>query len=437
MKTSIKKKLMWLFGIIVSLNFMQAIVFFLILEFLKKNGAASVVNKIPNVNGIFGIVCLIIIISTITGYIMIRAMTKQITTITKVLDKTANYDFTSDETAAKTLLSYKGRDELTKMAESLSTMRLGLRNLIESIMKSSTNVALGTLNMDKIIKENTIAIESVANSVNQIADGSAELSQSSVKGTDKLESLSKQIENVNNSAKIIKNYINETQNANTQGLEFMNKLKTIVLENKNVSEKVGLKIYSLDEKSNVISEITNTIKTIANQINLLSLNASIESARAGEAGRGFAVVANEIKKLATDTEQSTKEIEEIINDFKHMISEVNVEMSSLKDVIFRAGETGASTGQSFTAIQVAVHNTVEQINNLLENINIINDNKNDVIETIEQIAAVAQQSASNTEEVSASVEEQSANMQQILNTANELSKISRDLETQTHIFKIN
>jgi len=435
MKTSIKKKLMWLFGIIVLLNFLQSAFFFITLNFLKKSDSTSSLKDIPTGNVAFIIIGLIIILSTVIGYLMINAMTKQITLITKVLNNTANFDFVFDEQSYKIIKAYKGHDELTSMNESLISMRLKIRNLVDSIIQSSTNVASGTLNMDKIIKENTVAIESVANAVNQIADGSAELSISSVNGTDKLEGLAKQIENVNSSAKIIKNYIHETEKANTQGIESMDKLKNIVLENKDVSEKVGLKIYSLDEKSNVISEITNTIKTIANQINLLSLNASIESARAGEAGKGFAVVATEIKKLATDTEQSTKEIEGIINDFKQMISEVNVEMSSLRDVILRAGETGRSTGQSFGAIQTALQNTVEQVNNLLDNINTINDNKNEVIETIEQIAAVAQESASNTQEVSASIEEQSANMEQILSTSNELSKISKELEAQTHIFK--
>ena len=435
MKTSIKKKLMWLFGIIVLLNFLQGGFFFITLNFLKKSGSSSSLEAIPTGNGVFIIIGAIILLSAVIGYIMINAMTRQITVITKVLDKTANFDFIFDEATVKTLSKYKGRDELTKMSESLSTMQNGLRNLVDSIMLSSTNVASGTLNMDRIIKENTLALESVASAVNHIAAGSSELSENSIKGTDKLEILAKQIENVNSSAKIINNYINETENANAKGIESMDKLKSITLENTAVSERVGLKIYSLDEKSNVISEITNTIKTIADQINLLSLNASIESARAGEAGKGFAVVANEIKKLATDTQQSTKEIEEIINDFKHMISEVNTEMSSLKDVILRSGENGKATGDSFYAIQAAVHNTTEQINDLLENINTINDNKNDVIQAIEQIAAVAQESASNTEEVSASVEEQSAHMEEILATSNELSKTSKDLDLQTHMFK--
>ena len=435
MKTSIKRKLMSLFTFIIFLNILQGGYFFVTLNFMQKSSESGV-NKTPLGNSIFIVIFLVIIATSVVGYIIVTSITKQLTILTKVVNSTSQFNFVFDEASFNKLTSYKSQDELYNMTQSTLEMRKELRKLLDIIIKSSSNVSSNANNMNSIIEENTTAIESVADAVNQIATGSSQLSNSAMSSTENLEKLAAQIEDINNYAAVIKSHIQETQNANSSGLKFMDELKIVVRKNEAVSERVGTKMLSLDEKSSAISEITNTIKAIANQINLLSLNASIESARAGEAGKGFAVVANEIKKLATDTEQSTKEIESIINEFKNMLSEVSGEMSESKEVITKTGQVSEATGDAFTVIESSVNSTVAEVNRLISNIENINENKNAVIQSIEHISAVAQESAANTEEVSASVEEQSANMEQILTNATDFSSVAKELEEQTHLFKI-
>ncbi|MPM66593.1 Methyl-accepting chemotaxis protein McpB [bioreactor metagenome] len=234
----------------------------------------------------------------------------------------------------------------------------------------------------------------------------------------------------------MKNFIDESKIAKDRGIEVVDKLQGAVVENEAVAARVGEKVFILDEKSEKISLITETIKSITSQINMLSLNAAIESARAGEAGRGFSVVANEIKKLAADTATSTVEIDNIIKEFKKIIEDTKTEMITAKQVIGNTSAMSKITGEAFRSIDRSVENIIGKIDSLTMDIVSMSKDKDNVIRTIDGISAVSEQSAATTEEISAAVEQQSANMVTISETAQQLYNIATELKDLIIKFKV-
>ncbi|MCT8976573.1 methyl-accepting chemotaxis protein [Clostridium sp. CX1] len=373
------------------------------------------------------------IIAVIVAVLIANKISKPLMEAIRLLNKISKLDLTYDISYEKLATN---KDEIGIMAHALGAMRESLQTMVGSIKGGSRNTATSAEELSIISKENANSIDAAAKATSEIAQGSTELVKNVEVGVEKLDYLAKQINNSVTNSNLIRTNMDKTSKVNAEGIEYVNKLETAVKENVQVIEKVTYQVSELNNKSELIGKITDTIKSITDQINLLSLNAAIEAARAGEQGKGFAVVADEIRKLASETATSTKEIENIVRDFKSNIEDTKQQVGEAKTVIDKTNEVSKNTKKAFSAIDKSVSNVIKQVDMLIENINSIGENKNEVVNSVDSISAISQETAATIEEISASVQEQSASMELLFKSTNELSNIAMDLEKQVDKFII-
>lgn len=369
----------------------------------------------------------IIIISSLIAYFISRELSKGILILTEVLKKTSNFDITYDESTNEKLKNGRYSYEITVMVQAMIKMRKELRNLIDKIKQNSKQVVYSSDNLSTIITESSKAVEEISKSTDELAQGTMEFAKNIYNGFEKLEGLSHKIDEVNKGADLMKGYIDETFKASEEGLNYINKLRNVILYNDEVSKKVIAQVTVLDNKSQSIGKITEAIKAITDQINLLSINAAIEAARAGENGRGFAVVAEEIRKLASKTSLSTKEIEDIISQLNKEIIITKQQMVEAEGMILEINKATSHTEKAFSDIDKAIVSIINHIDSLIVDIKNIDATKNDVVSTISDISAISEQSAATTEQISASIEEQYSSLEQVSQVASKLKDISLDL----------
>lgn len=319
---------------------------------------------------ILGVTALVLSIS-VTFWI-IRSITKPLNDAVQVATKIATGDLT-------VTIEETGESETGLLLSAMKTMVDKLKGVVGDIKQAAASVASGSEQLSASSEEITRTMTDQSNRSAQIATATEEMSQTV-------------IDIAKNAAEIAQSS-SSTAGIATKGAEVVNKS---VAESKNIVKTVSasaLVMQSLGEKSKQIGEIIAVINDIADQTNLLALNAAIEAARAGEQGRGFAVVADEVRKLAERTAKATSEISQMIGSIQ--------------------GEVGKA---------------VEAMNHTNENVNVglkfsieAGDQLNAIVQSVTSLQGMVQQIASATEQMSTTSEAISGDIQAVAGGAKEIS----------------
>lgn len=215
-----------------------------------------------------------------------------------------------------------------------------------------------------------------------------------------------------------------------QSVHQMEKIDTIVLQ---ASEKVK----GLDHQAQEISKLVAVINDIANQTNLLALNAAIEAARAGEQGKGFAVVADEVRKLAEQVSASITDITVIVEGIQHESSTVT---ASLQDG-YKEVEIGTThiqtTGETFFQINSSIQDMAHDLQTVTKHLSTISSSGQEINATIEEIASMSEESAAGVEQTSASVQQTSSSMEEISTNAANLYETAQQLNREIDKFQLS
>ncbi|WP_420708847.1 methyl-accepting chemotaxis protein [Bacillus sp. REN16] len=315
-------------------------------------------------------------------------------------------------------------------------MLASLRELLTHVEEKSQTLAASSEQLTASSEQNSQATEQVANAIQEVAVGTDQQTEMVRQTTEVVKEMSigiKQIEvNTQHVSRTSTDALGIVENGEQAIKESIQQMQNI---NSSVTD-LGKIVYSLGERSEEINQIVNVISDIANQTNLLALNAAIEAARAGEHGKGFAVVADEVRKLAEQSAKSTESIRGLIATIQADTSKAVESMNHGAEEAEKGINVVNNAGKSFTQIQQFVDEVSSQIQEVSASIAQMTQGAQQVVESVSEIDEIARKTTGQSQEVSAATEEQLASMQEIASSAASLSDMAEELQEAVGKFRL-
>jgi len=273
------------------------------------------------------------------------------------------------------------------------------------ISESITQIAHEASSQSKSTSDAHALIDQIANSIDQVAQGATEQARSVSETTSGMNSLATSINRVAENAKTVFSVASESSTIATRGHEAVDETISGMGKIRETVTDSASKIQELGEKSKQIGEIIEVIDDIAEQTNLLALNAAIEAARAGEHGKGFAVVADEVRKLAERSAKATGEIADLIKGIQAETMQAVEAMEKGTAEVESGSELAQHAGTAIAEMMESIGSVVGKIAEVSQAAEEISQSSTKVAEAMDQIAAITEENTAITEEVAASADQ--------------------------------
>lgn len=327
-------------------------------------------------------------------------------------------------------------NEIGKLANGFNQMRRSLRSLLEKVKDQSESLASSSEQLTASASQSAEAAGQIAVSIVEISNGAEKQTEAADQMTAKIERIFVTAKEISDKSDSIVQVAENTTNTAESGRSSIAKAVEQMRQISEGSSEIQNSVAQLAKGSQEIRNIVELISNIAGQTNLLALNAAIEAARAGEAGKGFAVVAEEVRKLAEESNQSSKKIAELVlqnqNDMEKAVQASRAGSQSISLGI----EAVESADDTFKTIVAAISELLSEIAAVSQNIRHMTEGSNSMLTAVHEINAVSKNNTRESQSVSAATEEQAASMEEIASSSKILARFAADLQVEISKFKV-
>lgn len=303
------------------------------------------------------------------------------------------------------------KEKNSKLLDTSGTLRMGV---------STTNNSVDEV--ERAMGEIAGSATQQAADTQQTAESIVHIGENIVKTMEETEALSRYADNIRETSEAMRNTIRALSEVNNNTEQAM--------------DEISAQVLSTNESVIKIKDAAQLITSIAEETNLLSLNAAIEAARAGEQGRGFAVVADQIQKLSEQSNDSTKYIDDIVNNLMRESNKTVAFMNETKDVILEQSRQLSYTEEQFSGIYNDIEVIKQAVTAIYDMVRSVDEERLTVVDVVRNLSAIAEGNAAGTEETLASAELVKEMVKNISDVSEQLAHVSGDLEKSVSGFTV-
>lgn len=394
----------------------------------------EIMKPVTEVIGI-GTFCsiVLVVIFVLVAYFIVNRIVKPVIQVTDIVGKLAHMDFSEIEGQEKLVAR---KDETGMMSRAVAELRGQLANVVSDLRDQSQQLFSASDSLNNNASETASTVEQVEKAVSEIAEGASSQADETQKATENVILMGNMVEETAQEVDNLITNANEMKASSDEASATLVELEKINTQAKEAIDVIYEQTNTTNESAMKIREATSLITSIAEETNLLSLNASIEAARAGEQGRGFAVVAGQIQKLAEQSNESARQIEGIIDSLIADSQKSVATMDEVKEIMSKQISSVEKTDEIFSQVKDGINTSIDGVNRIADKTKKLDEARVNVVDVVQNLTAIAQENAASTEETSASVTQVSNIVYNISENASQLKDVANGLEQNMNIFKM-
>lgn len=385
---------------------------------------------ITTVTGVaVGIIAIVVLIAIIISFIMGRRLMRPLVKVSTIIEDVANGNIEADFSVVK-----ESNDEIGLIIEKMKELTQSLGSIVGKIRNSSDTMSSNSYELNDTSSQTLAANNEISKAVEDVAEGSTGMAASISKINENLLEMSNETKDINASVDEIKNQTTAVQDSS----KIMNdKIKSMQDSSHKMDEGISAiskRIETVNTTVDKVSNIVSVIEEISSETNLLSLNASIEAARAGDAGKGFAVVAQEIRVLSDNTNTELENIKQIISSLVEECRYCVQASGTIVEDNAKQKEEIKAVLDEFGSLDEQIQKTAEKADEIEELVTAMIELNDDITKSSNSLTDVSAANAAATEEMNANIEELNAMMHGVSEMAGHMNEESDGLKEALSFF---
>lgn len=398
---------------------------------MEHNKAFAPVRQIVT-SMVFLCIVILIVISLLV-WIAGRLIAKNITVVSQVINEIGTLDLTFKHKLSK--FSTR-RDEVGMIAKATQNLADTVSDAVKLIKEKNSKLISTSGTLRTNISTTNTSVNDVERAMGEIANGATQQASDTQQTVNSIVHIGENIARTMEETEELSRYADSIRKTSEAMRNTIRKLSDVNSNSEQAMDEISVQILSTNESVVKIKDAAQLITSIAEETNLLSLNASIEAARAGEQGRGFAVVADQIQKLSEQSNDSTKYIDDIVNNLMRESNKTVDFMHETKNVILEQSKQLSYTEQQFSDIYKDIEVIKQAVATIYNTVKNVDKERLAVVDAVRNLSAIAEGNAASTEETLTSTELVKEMVNNISDVSDQLADVSNDLEKSISGFTV-